>query len=178
MEHYRLGHDIPEFFPSLRGGARVPADGAVVRHSGSSDLEQNSSNDLTIRVVPPPTITALGPAAATAGGPAFTSTVTGSGFSSTSSVRWAGNPLPTTFVSATQLSATASADLIASPASVPITVLSNGMTSAPFSFTIGPRPVISSLAPVAAIAGGASFTLTVTAAISQPERPSDGMPRR
>jgi hypothetical protein len=52
-----------------------------------------------------PAIAALSPNSASREGPSFTLTVTGSGFVSGSAVQWNGTPLPTTFVSSTQLTA-------------------------------------------------------------------------
>ena len=54
---------------------------------------------------PKPAITSLSPNAATAGSGAFTLTVNGTGFVTSSGVRWNGTARPTTFVSATQLQA-------------------------------------------------------------------------
>src|SRR5207237_267264 len=64
------------------------------------------SNAQTFTITNPvPTTTGLSPASAPAGGPGFTLTVNGSGFIPGSLVRWNGNDRPTTFVSATQLTA-------------------------------------------------------------------------
>ena len=111
----------------------------------------------------PPSITSLSPSSATAGGAAFTLTVTGSGFTSSSVVRWAGTNKTTTFDSATQLRANiAAADIVtAGTASITVansaTDISNAVT-----FTITAPPAISSLSPSSATAGGAAFTLTLT----------------
>jgi uncharacterized protein (TIGR03437 family) len=90
---------------------------------------------------PTPAIGSLSPNSAAAGGSAFTLTVNGSGFVSGASVQWNGVPLATSFVSATQLTAAVSADLIASPADAAVTVLNpGGAGSAPmvFSLPFGP----------------------------------------
>ncbi len=50
-------------------------------------------------------ITSLSPASAISGGPAFTLTVNGYGFTSDTVVEWNNAPLPTTYVSPTQLTA-------------------------------------------------------------------------
>src|SRR2546429_9393469 len=61
-----------------------------------------------------PTTTGLTPASAAAGSPGFTLTVNGSGFVPASVVQWNGTDRPTTFASATQLTAAlARADLAA-----------------------------------------------------------------
>ncbi len=65
-------------------------------------------------VNPAPTTTGLTPASAAAGSPGFTLTVNGSGFVPASVVQWNGTDRPTTFASATQLTAAlARADLAA-----------------------------------------------------------------
>jgi hypothetical protein len=72
-------------------------------------------------VNPVPTLSTLAPSSAPQGGPAFTLTVTGSGFVPASVVQWNGGNRTTTFVSATQLTATIlAADLASSPASISI----------------------------------------------------------
>jgi hypothetical protein len=82
------------------------------------------SNAVNFEVrVPPPTVTALSPSYATAGGTAFTLTVSGTNFVSGAKVRWNGSDRTTTFVSATQLRASITAADIATPATVPVTVL-------------------------------------------------------
>src|SRR5438552_4215596 len=112
---------------------------------------------------PVPTTTAINPTCATAGDPQFTLTVTGTNFVSTSTVRWGGPSLTTTFVSSTQLTATVPAPLIATAGTASITVVNptpGGGTSNAQTFTIRALPTISSLNPTCATAG-AQFTLTV-----------------
>jgi uncharacterized protein (TIGR03437 family) len=108
-----------------------------------------------------PVITSLSPTSATAGGPAFTLTVNGTGFLSGATVDWNGTALPTTLVSATQLTATVTASLIAVPASINITVVNPGGTpSSASAFPItAAGPVITSLTPTSAVATGPAFTL-------------------
>lgn len=97
-----------------------------------------------------PAISQLSPDATTAGGPAFAMTVNGSNFASKAVVNWNGTPLTSTTISAKQMTATVPATMIASPASVQITVTNPGTpgtglyggggtlaeTSAPMSFTV------------------------------------------
>ncbi len=63
----------------------------------------------------------LTPSSAVAGGPAFTLTLTGVGFEPQSAVAWNGARLPTTFVSATQLTAQVPASDIASAGTAAVT---------------------------------------------------------
>jgi hypothetical protein len=108
----------------------------------------------------------LSPSSATAGGPAFTLTVTGRGFLSSSTVQWNGSPRGTTFVSSTSLQAAITAADIATAGLAMVTVVTpspGGGTSAPATFTINnPTPTTASLNPNSALAGGAAFTLTIT----------------
>ncbi len=115
---------------------------------------------------PVPTITALSPTNISAGSAPFTLTVTGTNFVSTSVVDWIGAPQPTTFVSATTLTASISAaDIQFFNQSVPVIVVNpapGGGTSNTFFFNVTtPVAVLSTLVPNSAIAGGAAFTLTV-----------------
>ncbi|MGA3100906.1 MAG: IPT/TIG domain-containing protein [Terracidiphilus sp.] len=115
--------------------------------------------------VPVLTSTSLSPASATAGGATFTLTLTGSGFVNGSSVQWNTYSLATTYVSATQLSAQVPATDIATAGTASVTVFNTtpgGGTSTAQTFTINnPVPVLSSLSPNNARAGGAGFTLTL-----------------
>ena len=116
---------------------------------------------------PAPTATSLSPTNATAGGAAFTLTVNGSGFVSTSVVKFNGGAKTTTFVSATQLTAAITAADIATAGTVTVTVSnpSSGGTSNAASFTINnPTPTVSSLSPSTTVAGSAAFTLTLNGA--------------
>jgi hypothetical protein len=107
-------------------------------------------------------INSLSPPAITAAGKAFTLTINGSGFGADAVAQWNGTALTTTFVSANQLTAPVSADLIAHSGSVPITVLSGTVTSNAVSFTVANGPALTQLSPTSATAGGPAFTLTAT----------------
>ena len=114
---------------------------------------------------PPPVISSLSPTSAHRYGPPFTLTVNGTGFLSGATVDWNGTPLPTTFVSGTQLTA-AVADisvLFPQEESSGITVVNPGnVSSSVFGFTVfWPLPVITSLSPSSATAGDPAFTLTI-----------------
>ncbi len=123
-----------------------------------------TSTSATFTIGAAPVITSLSPNAATVGSGAFTLTVNGSGFISGAVVRWNNTTLPTTFVNSTQLTAQVAASLIATPGTVKVTVVENGVTSGSATFTISSGPVIISLSPSSAAAGGPSFTLTVNGA--------------
>ena len=112
---------------------------------------------------PVPAIASLSPASAPAASPAFTLTVNGSGFTTTSVVLWNGAARATTFVSATQLRAAIGAADIASVGQSAVTVstpapgggLSNAVT-----FSATPPAVLTVSAT--SVAPGASVTMTLT----------------
>jgi hypothetical protein len=97
-----------------------------------------------------PTIAEIAPNAMNSSGAGFVLTVNGSDFSSNATVNWNGTAQTTTYVSASQLTATIAAADIATPAAVPITVTNpaiGGMgaygsggtlaeTSVPVNFTV------------------------------------------
>ena len=90
---------------------------------------------------------------------ATTKTVTGSGFVSGSVVRWNGANRTTTFVSATQLTASITAADIATAGTAQVTVFNptpGGGTSGQVSFPVtanNPVPTLSTLSPTSATAG-------------------------
>ncbi|MBX7132940.1 MAG: hypothetical protein K1X67_09720 [Fimbriimonadaceae bacterium] len=114
---------------------------------------------------PAPGLTSISPASAIAGGPLFTLTVNGSGFNTSSIVRWNGSNRTTTFVSATQVTAQIPATDIATAGTATVTVFNptpGGGTSGGLTFNINnPVPSLSSLSPSSAFSGSAGITLTV-----------------
>jgi len=118
---------------------------------------------LTLTIRAAPTISSLNPTCATAGGPQFTLTVNGTNFVSGSTVRWSGTALTTTFVSATQLTATVPPALIAAAGTASITVVTPcGGTSNAQTFPIVNTPILTS--PLTACGTiGVAFSYTITA---------------
>src|SRR5690242_4163224 len=84
-----------------------------------------------------PTLTALSPNSAAPGGPGFTLTATGSNFVAGSIVTWNGDNRPTTFVSATQLTAAIPASDIASAGQASVAVRNDAAVSNALTFSIG-----------------------------------------
>lgn len=115
---------------------------------------------------PAPVLTSISPATALAGAAALTLTLNGSGFVTGSSARWGATSLTTTFVSAAQITAAVPASLLAAAGTFSVTVVNaapGGGTSAARTFTVSnPAPVLASIAPSSAIAGGAAFALTLS----------------
>jgi len=147
----------------------VGAGTAQVSVSATPGSGGGTSNFLAFTVVPPaplPALSSISPVTVSAGGSAFTLTATGTGFTTNSVVRVNGSSRTTTFVSATQLTATILATDIASSGSRDITVLTpapGGGTSSSVTLMINnPGPTVSSIAPASLKAWGLAFALTVT----------------
>jgi hypothetical protein len=115
---------------------------------------------------PVPTLTGVTPNSATAGSAAFTLTASGTGFISTSVLKWNGAALATSYGSSTSLTAKIPASDVKSAGTVNVAVQNpapGGGTSATRTFTIkNPKPTVSALSPSHTGAGSAAFTLTVT----------------
>jgi alpha-D-ribose 1-methylphosphonate 5-triphosphate synthase subunit PhnH len=114
---------------------------------------------------PAPAISSLSPTSATQGGAAFTLTVNGSNFVSGATVKWNGSARTTTFNSATQLTASITANDLTSAGIFPITVTNpDNQTSNALNFNVtasAPAPAITTLSPANTLQGGVAFTLTV-----------------
>ena len=98
-------------FSPTAAGARTGA--ITVASDGSGSPHSVNLAGTGLPSLPSPVITNLSPNTRIAGSTGFTLTVTGSGFSSLSVVRWAGADRPTTFVSNTKLTATIQASDVA-----------------------------------------------------------------
>jgi hypothetical protein len=124
-----------------------------------------TSPTVTVQTGAAPVLTSLSPSSIAAGSAAFTLTANGSGFTSTSVVRWNGADRATTFVSASQLRASIAAADVATAGTASVTVFAAGAaTSAPLTFTIGsgsstqPTLTVSSTS----VAPGSPITVTLT----------------
>jgi hypothetical protein len=145
-------------------------------NSGSQDFTAPNGNDWVLVIDdaaanlgapgggtgnnPVPSITSLSPTSATAGGPAFTLTVNGTGFISSSVVNFNGSARTTTFVSTTQIKASILASDIATSGNANVTVTNpspGGGTTANFAFTISsssnPAPTLTSISPTSSLLG-------------------------
>ncbi|HKQ72249.1 MAG TPA: IPT/TIG domain-containing protein [Blastocatellia bacterium] len=129
---------------------------------------------------PAPILNSLNPNPVTAGGPGFMLTVAGSNFVANSTLRINGATRPTTFVSATQLTAMIPASDIASAGTASVTVdnpapgggTSNAAQLNIVSFTITPRPLpaptLTSVAASAVTQGARQMRLTLVGANFRP----------
>ena len=133
-----------------------------------------ANGDSTVTKISPgsqpatPAISSLSPPSATAGAATFALTVNGTGFVSSDAVTWSTTKqtsLVTTYVNPTTLSAQVPASLLATAATVQITVGSpSGVQSNASTFTITPAaagPSITSVSPSSAPAGSPSVTVTI-----------------
>ena len=124
----------------------------------------------TLVIHPGAVITSLVPATAAAGSADFTLTVNGSGFPSGAQVQWNGAALPTTFVSATKVTAAVPAGLLASAGTASVLVAVGGASTPAAPFTVNPpgQPCTFILSPSSAAfaASGGSAGIQVTASRS------------
>ncbi|HSZ18449.1 MAG TPA: hypothetical protein VK770_01585 [Candidatus Acidoferrum sp.] len=158
----------------------------AVQIPGSAQSATNVNNTTTTEVSnvvlftigaaqgPGPVITSL--SASTTSAPStpycssqgFTLTVNGTNFTSDAVVNWNGSPQATTFVSATQITASIPAAQAAFPGPVVVAVTNSNGTSPSLPFTLSTPatalvpPTITSLSQTSAAAGSPALTLTVT----------------
>jgi hypothetical protein len=131
-----------------------------------------TSTTITVaNINPTPSITSLTPTSVVAGSTAFTVRATGTGFVGGATATVGGTPRSVSFVSGTQLDVSVQAADVAAVGSVPIQItsptpcVSTGCVSnsMPLAVTTAPAaPVLSSITPPTAAAGGSGFTLTAT----------------
>lgn len=117
-----------------------------------------------------PTLTSINPTSRNQNSGQFTLNLVGTGFASGAVVKWNGNALSTTFVSATALTAIVPAGNLATAATALITVTNpDSQNSNSRTFTISlPAPVLASVNPASATVGGAAFTITVQGSFFTP----------
>jgi len=118
---------------------------------------------------PIPAINSLNPNAATAGGDAFTLSISGYNFVSSSSAQWNGSARSTTYISADQLQIQINSNDIANSGSAVVTVTSpapGGGNSGNAEFTINPVsnpvPAIQAINPSSIPTGSSDFILTIS----------------
>ncbi len=120
---------------------------------------------------PVPAIVSLNPNSANVGGAAFTLTIAGQNFISSSAVQWNGSPRTTTFSSSTELQAQITAADIAAAGSGAVSVVNpapgggnSGSAEFAISASSNPMPLLGSLSPSSIDAGSSGFILTVSGA--------------
>jgi hypothetical protein len=160
-----------QFTPSSSGSYTVTAYYNGDTSSGPARSATYGTNALALTVAtsnPAPSITSLSPNNVNAGSAGFTIAVNGTGFVAGSIVRWNGSDRGTTYLSATQLTASVLGTDVASSGTATVTVFNpapGGGASGGSAFTMNnapnPAPLTSSLNPNSANAGSPGFTVTV-----------------
>ena len=146
----------------------VPSDISQVTTLNVVVVNPNNklSNTVTLPVTngPVPSITLLDPNNVDAGGTAFTLTVVGNNFVSTSQIKVGTTSHTTTFVDASHLTTQITSTEIAKAGTLSITVVNpNNQVSAPATLTVnGTLPTITDISPSTATQGSAGFTMTIT----------------
>jgi len=152
-------------FSGWSGGCSGGAACTVTLNADTTVIATFDTSPVT--TAPVPLASSLSPSSASAGAPGLTLSVSGSGFLSSSVVRWNGVDRATTFVGTTQLRAAIAASDLATASSVPVSVFTpapGGGTSPTLPFTVtatvvGSDIVIDNAAPgVQDAAGGRTFT--------------------
>ena len=114
---------------------------------------------------PLPTLTSLSPPSAYVGNPGFTLTANGSGFVSGSTLYWENNPLTTTYVSGTQVTAPIPASFLTNTNSYFVVVGNpapgGGFTGSINFNVVGLNPQLGSISPTSLVAGSAPTSITV-----------------
>ncbi len=134
---------LPVSYTVTSGSATVSGGTLTITGPGMVVVQATQSGNGTYAAANPvfvsfwvaPALTSLSPTSATAGGAAFTLTVNGN-FVSGAVVNWNGSALTTTYVSASQLTASVPASLIATAGTASVTVTANASTSGSFTFVI------------------------------------------
>ncbi|MCX6291107.1 MAG: hypothetical protein NT126_05020 [Bacteroidetes bacterium] len=125
-----------------------------------------TSPDTTVANNTSPILNSILPASTASGSSSFAMTLTGSNFNSGSIVKWNGSSLATSYVSATQLTATVPSANVISAGTTSVTVFNpapGGGTSSSVTFTVNnPSPVLSSITPSSSTAGASSTSITLT----------------
>jgi len=146
MQSLALQYTLPFFqinSPTTTNLVRWGADGFgfVVPPGTGSGIYLTRSSSVTQQLNPSPTLTSISPTVTSVGVPAFTLTVGGTGFISTSTVNWNGTALVTTYVNSTQLTAAVPASDVVTSGTAQVTVTTpapGGGTSSALTLSINP----------------------------------------
>jgi hypothetical protein len=136
------------------------------------DSSNNKTNQLPFIITSvgtagtPPTLTSLNPNTSINNIPSLALTANGTGFVSTSVIVWNGTAMPTTFVSATQLTTTIPGTFLTTVGTANVFVLNPDSTvsnTLPFTITVNPAtaPTLTSISPTKSAVGDPGFTLTL-----------------
>jgi len=170
-----------------------PVPTALVASPGTASIQvvnqvagypSQYSTTVTFTIIAVPSISAISPNAVTAGCTGVVLTILGNWFLSSpdggSMVQWSGPTargqlLPPTFISSTELRLAIPDSFLALAGVAALRVVNpGGIASNSVDFVINPPPVIQTIDPSGATAGGADFTLTVTGSGFMPASPTLG----
>ena len=178
----QLTAPVPASDLATTGTVQVAVQIPGTAQSGTSNIYNTATTEVsnivlfTIGAAPgtPPAITSLSASTTSAastpycGSQGFTLTVNGTNFTSDAIVIWNGAAQVTTFVTATQLTASISAAQAAFPSTAEVSVSNSIGTSGSSPFTLSTpatalaAPTIASLSQTSAAAGGPALSLTLT----------------
>lgn len=146
--------------------SKLAAVGVLRLSVGTSPPGGGASKEVTFEVQNPgATLTSLSPLSVVAGSGPTALEASGTGFVPGAKIVFGGTDLTTTFGSATSLTATIPASLLASSGSVPVKVVNpppGGGSSSAISFTVAnPAATVQAINPSAAFVGSAAISMTV-----------------
>jgi uncharacterized repeat protein (TIGR01451 family) len=157
--YYDPGTSVQLTAAPASGYAFSNFSGGLTGGNNPQSVAMSAPRSVTANFVPVASISSLSPESAAPSGAAFTLTVNGTGFISGAAVQWNGTALSTSFVSATQLSASVPATLIASAGMATISVVNPGaVTSGGVGFTIQSGPAATAVSPGAGNGPSQAFT--------------------
>ena len=142
----------------------IPA--AALSKAGTASVavkqQQQTSQPLTITIIAPtPILSNVTPLNILTTATGVIITVNGSGFLSSSIINWDGNPLPTTFVNSSQLTATVFPSQYASPGVNSVTVTTSSVASAPkIVNAVAPLKITTTSLPAGSV--GVPYTAQIT----------------
>jgi len=149
------GITIQTLTPVLEGGEKVVYYNAIP-----------NGGDVVLTNPAIPTVVSISPASAFVGSAAFILTVTGTNFVNSSTIRWNNSDLTTTYISATQLTASIPASNISTIGTANVTVFNpipGGGTSGQSPFSIIAKPITVTVIPnQSKVYGDAEPTFTYT----------------
>ena len=149
----------------------IPPSPNVVTVKAASVVDPSRTGSASVTVVnPAPTLSSLSPSTVDAGSGDTTLTVTGTGFTSQSTVQLSGTSLVTTFGSSTQLTAVAPAAQLTSAGTLPVTVVTpspGGGTSNATNLTVVVVVTVSPSTQTLQVTQTQPFTATVTGSANQ-----------